>query len=145
MRTPTSLRFEPLHALMLAAVALIGGGCPAQPDCPSCRFRSANFTVAPEDVTGLVSAQMHTEINHATGECPGRGGTEGCVTNITEDITCKVKTAGKKSQPLPVASGAGATHNVTIILQKAVPKTMPAAVGDPTTSSPPPSPICPKP
>ena len=143
MNTPRLRRFSFAFGFGLAAALLCG--CPAQPTCPNCRFRTATYTVNAGDVRGVVTATMHTQIEHATGECPSTG----CNTTRTDDITCKVKgtTPGVKTQRLPVASGNGATHNVTIQVQTtAGPRpAISATVGTPSSTSPPPNPICPPP
>lgn len=141
MRTLGARQLVGFSAVGLGA-ALFMTGCPAQPACPTCRYRSAGFSVTADDVKGVTSADMHAVIEHKSGECPGRGGTEECTTDEHVDVTCKVKSPGSKSVLLPVASGDGATHTVTVTLQKSTSITKPATVGEPSQKDPPP-PICP--
>ena len=133
-------RFSLIPVLGLAAAVLCG--CPAKPSCPNCYFRTATFSVNAADLEGLTSATMETHIEHHAEECPRTG----CVTDRSDDITCKLRggSAGEKRQMLPVASGERATHRVEIKIQtSAGPRDdIHASVGEPTSETEPPLPIC---
>lgn len=142
MRTPGRRRLGLVSALGLVAVAPFLTGCPSQPACPSCRFRTASFSLTPDDLKGLTSAKMVTYIEHEDGECP-----EGshCLTDRVDDVTCKVKgmRPGTYNQLLPERSGPGATHKISLeIVNLAGDDELDGNVGAPESNAPPRMPIC---
>jgi hypothetical protein len=142
MRNFRHRRFALAPALGLMAGSLFLGGCPAEGTCPTCRYRTASFTVSAADLDGMTSVSMHTHIENPSTECPKSG----CIYDHTDDITCKVGTAaGTKRQKLPAMSADGATHDVTITIQagETTKPAITATVGTPADTTPPGSPICP--